>query len=218
MDRAVEEESAVTLDCVLSTSSYNITIQWMVNSTQLTSEPHEVSGNTYTIPNFNENANGGYYCLATNGDWVLRSSTAVVRVAVLESPYDGGTETVFAEENSVVSINCIPDYTVYPLGNIDIEWRYVIGQSLFDLVDDQNNMPIAADNGTLILRELTEPGKYLCRIRHSQYDTIPSITYTTVVNINGEGPVSDPHIIIKPQDMVVEALGSVIFTCIAVGG
>lgn len=219
-------ESTVTLDCKISNSTYtDITVQWIVNGTQNISTPsdnYELAENGYSlkISNYDDALNGEYFCLISNGDWTLRSATAVVRKEFLRSLYgDEFFKEITVQENSHVVV--VPEYDSYYLDPSDIEFEWLASTTKNSLdADDyflagneaENNFFVSS-NGTLVIPVAKTAETYQCEIElHTA-----TIYYRVRVAVEDEGAVSGHYIAIPPENVTANEEDIVSFDCIPVG-
>ena len=164
------------------------------------------------ISNFDGELNGNYTCLASNGDWTLRSATAEIRLKFIKSPNDGGTTSASAMQDHLLAVDCIPEYSAYPMDEISFNWDKKFGSGYISL--DNSNNPVVSSNGTLYLLRVTAAEEYRCKISNDG----ETISHNTQVSVTS--PISPPpgaHIINAPQDVIANEGDTVSFHCIAGG-
>ena len=212
---AVEEGTDVTLSCTIDNSD-GITIQWIVNETLLDppNGSYSLSEDSLEISDFNEALNGNYSCLATNGNWTVRSAPADVRMAFLESMYNGEKGDITVKLNDVAVINCIPEYSTHFNSEPELTWLLKLSENTNVAITSSLNNPRTGINGSLYLLSVTQEETYICRLLDPQ---IGAIQYTTELHI--EGSVQAPPLILlsSPQNALINEEGDAKFECI-IGG
>lgn len=213
--KAVEEGTDVTLSCTIDNSD-GITIQWIVNETLLDppNGSYSLSGDSLEISDFNEALSGNYSCLATNGNWTIRSAPADVRMVFLESNYDGLKGDITVKLNDVAVINCIPEYFTHFNSEPELTWLLKLSENTNVAITSSLNNPRTGINGSLYLLSVTQDETYICRLLDPQIGTIE---YTTELRI--EGSVQAPPLILlsSPQNVLINEEEDAKFECI-IGG
>ncbi len=219
---AVEGSVIVELKCELNDYT-NITIQWMVNDTvvNVSNSNYAYNGNNLVISNFDNNLNGQYTCLAVNDNWTLRSSTADVRRAFLETSHkDYDILEITVPLNSEVIIPCNVVYNGYPLSDIEYEWKALLAggneldEDSYSVADDEAfNVFHVSNNGTMVIAKVNVPEQYQCTIELGG----TSIHYRVRLLVDGTQSDNFPHIIFPPENMTGNVGDTILFDCIAGG-